>query len=116
MVRISTLSFILLSCSASYPTAVASQAECAAAATAARARNRILALTLELERRLLRHPGMHVALLLLTGQFFFVEAQPGIEAGEEPAVGQALGVEARTGGAARRAHPPLLLVPPHQPA
>ncbi|HJZ87817.1 MAG TPA: hypothetical protein VKN99_21735 [Polyangia bacterium] len=59
---------------------------------------------------MLRHPGMHVALLLLTGQFFFVEAQPGIEAGEEPAVGQALGVEAGMGGSWRGSLPRFFLV------
>jgi hypothetical protein len=50
------------------------------------------------------------ALFLLTGQYFFVEAQPGLEAGEEPALGEALGIEAGVGGAWGQTRPRFFLV------
>ena len=41
---------------------------------------------------------MHSTLLLLAGQFFFAEVQPGVEVGEEPASGSALALQTGMGG------------------
>ena len=41
---------------------------------------------------------MTPTLLLLAGQFFFAEVQPGIEVGEEPASGRALALQTGVGG------------------
>jgi hypothetical protein len=41
---------------------------------------------------------MSPPLLLLAGQLFFLEAQPGVQLGEEPAIGPSLAVEAGCGG------------------
>jgi hypothetical protein len=48
--------------------------------------------------------------LLLAGQFFFFEAQPGLEVGEENAEGYALGFEAGAGGAWRGSLPRFFLI------
>src|SRR5262249_4309876 len=47
---------------------------------------------------------------LLVGQYFFLEAQPGIERGEEPAFGEMIGLEAGVGGAVGRSRPRYCLI------
>src|SRR5262249_30145057 len=49
------------------------------------------------------------ALVLLAGQFAFFEVQPGLTAGEEPAVGPSLAFETGVGGAWRNSRPRFFL-------
>jgi hypothetical protein len=51
-----------------------------------------------------------LAPFLMAGQLFFVEAQPGAEAGEEPAVGGAFGLEMGAGGSWAGSRPRFFLV------
>jgi hypothetical protein len=49
-------------------------------------------------------------LLVALGPLFFVEAQPGIESGEQPGIGPTLGIEAGVGGSWRGSRPRFFLV------